>query len=110
MNYVNYERKIVEPCGVELIGWPVSGCIRNPGELTSHEIAILKNALVNDQCKWKVLTDDEKEARVSSNQQRDKAGEPVYGPSRKPRAQRLPIDSEIPGQGDGHSVVDENAV
>jgi hypothetical protein len=108
MNYINYERKIVELFGVELTGWPLPGHIRNPGELSSHDIAVLKNVLVKDQCKWKALTERELDARVSSNQQRDQNGESVYGPSRKPRARTVHlIDSEIQGQGDG--VVDEDA-
>ena len=106
MNYKNYEKRIVEEYSVELTGWPLLVRICNPGELSSHNTAILKNVLVNDQCKWEILTPEEVTARMLSNKQREANGELVYGPSRKPHTQKVcVIDSEI--QGDG--VVNEDA-
>jgi hypothetical protein len=108
MNYKNYERKIVEQYGIELIGWPILNPICNPGDLSSNDIAVLRNALAKDQCKWRVLTQEEVDARVQSNKQREADGESVYGPSRKPRARKVRlIYSEI--QGDGLGVIDEDA-
>jgi len=106
MNYKNYERRIVEQYGIELSGWPLLlGGVCNPGELNTHDTAILKKALVDDQCKWKILTQEEVTAWVHSNKQREANGESVYGPSRKSRARKgPPINSEI--QGDG--VVNED--
>lgn len=105
MNYRNYERSIVEEYGVELTGWPLLRSICNPGDLSSHDTAILKNALVNYQCMWDVLTPEEVTARMLSNKEREANGILVYGPSRKPRTRKVhPIASEI--QGDG--VVNED--
>jgi hypothetical protein len=107
MNYKNYERRIVEQYGIELSGWPLLlGGVCNPRELNTHDTAILKKALVDDQCKWKILTQEEVTARVHSNKQREANGESVYRPSRKSRAWKgPPINSEI--QGDG--VINKNA-
>jgi len=98
MNYANYERKIVEQYGVELTGWPLLSHVCNPGELNTRDTAILKKALVNDQCKWKPLTQEEVTARAHSNKQCEANGESVYGPSWKSRAPKVPpINSEIQG-------------
>ena len=106
MNYLNYEKKIVEQYSIELTGWPLLGCICNPGDLNTHDTAILKKALVDDQCKWKTLTQEEVTAQAHSNKQREANGESVYGPSWKSHAPKVPlINSEI--QGDG--VVNEDA-
>jgi hypothetical protein len=89
MNYKNYERMIVEKYGVELSGWPICGRICNPGTLSSVNTVILKAALANGQCKWIILTEEEADARVQSNQERAESGESVYGPLRKQRARKF---------------------
>ena len=88
MNYVNYELKIVQKFGIELTGWPVHGPIRNPGFLDSDDMAILKRALDNKECKWRTFTQQEAQDREKSNRQRAANGEPVYGPARKNGTQK----------------------
>jgi len=96
MNYANYERAIVEKYGVELTGWPIHGHIRNPGELSSNDNIILRDALDHGRCKWRRFTPAEALARKDSNKQRAANGEPVYGPTRKSRTQKAHvIDSEM---------------
>ena len=108
MNYKNYERKIVEQYGIKLIGWPILNPICNPGDLSSNDIAVLRNALAKDQCKWRVLTQEDVDAWVQSNKQRKADGKSVYRPSQKLHAQKVRlIYSEI--QGDGLGVIDEDA-
>jgi hypothetical protein len=106
MNYLNYEKKIVEKHSVELTGWPVHGPIHNPGKLDRDDIAILRRALVDKVCKWRKLTQEEAKDRKKSNQQRAACGEEVYGPDWKQRCQKAHvIDNDM--QVDDH-VVDEN--
>jgi hypothetical protein len=108
MNYKNYERKIVKQYSIKLIGWPIFNPICNPRDLSSNDIAVLRNALAQDQCKWRVLTQEEVDARVQSNKQCEANGESVYGPSQKLYAQKVHlIYSEI--QGDGLGVINEDA-
>lgn len=67
MNYPHYEDKIVKPLGVVLDGWPIEGCVRNPGLLTCNDAAILEDALCNNRCKWIILSPDELAARKAGN-------------------------------------------
>jgi hypothetical protein len=106
MNYVNYEQQIAEKYGVKLTGWPIHSPICNPGQLSSDDTAILKDALDHGMCKWRQLTPEEVLAWKDSNKQWAANGEPVYGPPRKPRSQKAHvIDSEM--QVDDH-VINEN--
>jgi hypothetical protein len=106
MNYLNYERQIVEKYSVELTGWPIHGPICNPGKLDSADLAILRRALVDEVCKWRKLTEEEAKDRETSNQQRAACGEPVYGPDQKKCCQNVHvIDNDM--QVDNH-VIDEN--
>jgi hypothetical protein len=108
MNYKNYERKIVEQYSIELIGWPILNPICNPRDLSSNDIAVLRNALAKDQCKGRVLTQEEVDAQVQSNKQCEANGESVYTPFWKLCAQKVHlIYSEI--QGDGLGVINEDA-
>jgi len=91
MNYLNYEREVVEKYGVELTGWPVHGCIRNPGKLSSNDTIILLNALTADNCKWRRFTEAEGSDRKLSNKQRAANGELVYGPDRKARTRKAHV-------------------
>ncbi len=106
MNYLNYEWQIVEKYGVELTGWPIHGCIRNPGELSSDDNAILKDTLDHGRCKWRRLTEEEVSARKHSNKEQKANGETVYGPTRKSCGQKAHVvDSDM--QVDDH-IIDEN--
>jgi len=102
MNYVNYERQIIEKYNVELTSWLIHGPICNPGKLGSHNIAILRDALAHGTCKWRKLT-QEVSAQKDSNKQWDMNGEKVYRPLRKPHGQKAHvIDNEM--QVDDHVI------
>jgi hypothetical protein len=88
MNYIQYERQIVEKLGVVLVGWPLGGRICNPGALASGDALVLKEALTNKTCKWVKLTAQQLNERKASNKQRADAGEDVYGPLWKKRASK----------------------
>jgi hypothetical protein len=50
-----------------LDGWPIEGCVRNPGLLTRSDAAILEDALCNNRCKWVILSPDELAAWKANN-------------------------------------------
>src|SRR5712675_1628623 len=112
MNYVHYEKKIVESLGVALTNWPVHGLVRNPGELTRDDATVLRNALASRECKWIKLTSQQVEIRKASNKQRSANGEKVYGPPRKQRARSRkggPGPSSSDGVGMEDVTMDEDA-
>ncbi|KAF8132909.1 hypothetical protein EV363DRAFT_1397828 [Boletus edulis] len=83
MNYTNYELHIVERYGMTLIGWPVSGHVRNPSKIGGRqEVEKLLSALQSEKCKWVKLTDNELTTRVTRNKARQAAGEKIYHPRR----------------------------
>ncbi|KAN0111299.1 hypothetical protein V8E52_008674 [Russula decolorans] len=92
MNYTNYESNIVEKCGVALIGWPVNGKVQNPGGLSPDEGLILRNALETNECRWTVLTKEQRDARKIQNGQRERDGEQVYVPRKKRTKRSAPED------------------
>jgi hypothetical protein len=101
MNYENYERQIVECLGVELIGWPLHGSVQQPGKLSYEDAVILRNALVQKDCKWVKLTCEQVLSRKDNNLEREANGEAIYGPSRKRRARNnIPADREEGNNGD----------
>lgn len=67
MNYPHYEDKIVKALGVALDGWPIEGCVRNPGLLTRNDAAVLEDALRKNRCQWVILSPDELAARKTNN-------------------------------------------
>ena len=91
MNYDHYEDKVVEALGVELVGWPLDGPIRNPGKISTNEAIIVSNALKKGMCQWVILTSEQLDARRASNAQRVGNGEQVYGPPRKKRARKTSV-------------------
>jgi hypothetical protein len=109
MNYDNYERQIVERLGVELIGWPLHGSVRQPGKLSYEDAVILRNALTLKDCKWVKLTHEQVLARKGNNSERAANGEAIYGPPRKQRARNNgPVDRE--GANDGQEDIDMSGV
>ena len=100
MNYVHYERQIVEKMGVALAGWPLGGRICNPGVLPSDDALVLRNALANKTCKWVRLTAQHLEDRKASNMQRAANGDDIYGPPRKKRAKKTGPNETRNGDGD----------
>ena len=80
MNYDNYERKIVESLGLELIGWPSDLLpIRNPGKLGGRDrVQKLHVALTTKVCYWKKLSEEDRQRRIVLNTERHALGEKVY--------------------------------
>ncbi len=85
MNYDNYEAKIVEKYGVELVGWPCAK-MANPGSIGSDNVFKLLAALEGPDtrtCYWKRLTPAQLDARKQRNAERVRNGETVYKPRKK---------------------------
>ena len=85
MNYSNYEHKIVESHGVELIGWPSDLLpIRNPGQLGGRDqVQKLLVALTTNICHWKKLSEEDRQRRIVLNTERHARGENVYKQRKK---------------------------
>lgn len=79
MNYVNYEKKVVEFYGVELRGWPCP-VFKNPGNLRRDEVSLLLVELGSGGCRWHKLSEEELLQRILSNTARHLAGEVIYKP------------------------------
>ena len=77
MNYENYENRIVEGFGVDLVGWPFAK-VENFGELHHSDLTILLEALENGRCHWIKLSEEELQNRMASNHARHEAGEQIY--------------------------------
>ena len=85
MNYSNYERKIVESHGVELIGWLSDLLpIRNPGQLGGcDQVQKLLVVLTTNICHWKKLSEEDRQRRIVLNTERHARGENVYKQHKK---------------------------
>lgn len=85
MNYGNYERKIVERFGTELIGWPSDLLpICNPAQLGGHDrVQKLLSALTTKACHWKKLSEEDTQRRIILNNERHARGEQVYKQRKK---------------------------
>ena len=85
MNYDNYECRIVECFGVELIGWPNDLLpICNPARLGARDrVQKLLNALATKVCHWKKLSEEDRQRRIALNTERHARGEQVYKPCKK---------------------------
>ncbi len=94
MNYMNYERKIVEKLGVALIGWPGNSEVENPGGLSPDKGLALRNALETKECRWIILTTEQQEAWKIKNVECEKDGKKVYGPPQKKWARRSAPEDE----------------
>ena len=89
MNYDNYERKIVEHFGVELIGWPNDLLfICNPVQLGGRDqVQKLLSSLTTKVCHWKKLSEEDTQRRIILNNERHTQGEWVYKPCKKHTSQ-----------------------
>ena len=69
MNYDNYECKVVEQFGVELISWPTDLLpIHNPGHIGGcDQVQKLLNALTTKASYWKKLSEEELQRRIVLN-------------------------------------------
>ncbi|KAG2135172.1 hypothetical protein DEU56DRAFT_738142 [Suillus clintonianus] len=119
MNYVNYERNIVEHCGVALVGWPLPGPVCNPSKVGGRaEVQKLLDALQREphhreSCHWVVLTDEELVQRMTENRARHSRGEAVYVARKKRKVtgpvhkSNTTIDTDSEDSSDDASTSDE---
>ena len=89
MNYDNYERKIVEHFGVELIGWPNDLLfICNPVQLGGRDqVQKLLSSLTTKVCHWKKFSEEDTQRRIILNNEHHARGEQVYKPRKKHTSQ-----------------------
>lgn len=119
MNYINYERSIVEHCGVALVGWPLPGPVCNPSKVGGRaEVQKLLSALQrehhhSESCHWVVLTDEELVQRMTENRARHARGEAVYVARKKRKVtsaehkSNTTIDTDTEDSSDDTSTSDE---
>ncbi|KAG6379621.1 hypothetical protein JVT61DRAFT_10134 [Boletus reticuloceps] len=88
MNYINYERNIVERHSVVLTGWPFDEPVKNPGNVGGRPaLEKLWNALESEKCKWVKLKPSELQAWIASNKAKQARGEQVYKPRKRRRVE-----------------------
>ena len=113
MNYTNYELHIIKHYGAALIGWPVSGHVRNPSKIGGRqEVEKLLNALESEMCKWVKLTQEQLVAQAAQNKAWQAAGEKVYHPQHvcgsNSGASKNTVDTEEENDEDDEDEDDEN--
>ena len=88
MNYVNYEKLIIQKYRVKLVGWPDDIKFTNPASLTSvEELRKLRQALRTHSCHWVKLSERDLRQHEESIAQRESAGGSV-GRKRKQRSDK----------------------
>lgn len=112
MNYVNYDKSIVQKYRVKIVRWPENVKFTNPASLTSmDELRQLRQALRTHDCHWVKITEREVRLHMESIKEREAGGESVSrkwkqrsdkGKPRKKRVVRQPDEEE-----NGSGVDDE---
>ncbi|KAF8331782.1 hypothetical protein F5887DRAFT_894829 [Amanita rubescens] len=88
MNYVNYEKVIIQKHHVKLVGWPKNVKFVTPANLSSvDEVRTLRHALKSNECHWVQLSEAEVGENMASIAEREAAGEQV-GRKRKQRSDK----------------------
>jgi hypothetical protein len=88
MNYINYDRAIVEKYKAKLVGWPKGLKFANPSAIgTVDDIRALRNALKTGECKWIALTKRQQAEHTKMLTDKQEAGE-VVGKKRKERSDK----------------------
>ena len=88
MNYVNYEKAVIQKHHVKLVGWPKNVKFVTPANLSCvDEVRALKHALKSNECHWVRLSGSDVEEHMSSIAEREAAGEHV-GRKRKQRSDK----------------------
>ncbi len=88
MNYVNYEKSIIQKYRVKLVGWPDNIKFTNPASLPSvEELEKLRQALRTHSCRWIKLSERDLRLLGESIAQRESPGEAV-GRKRKQRSDK----------------------
>ncbi|KAG1813902.1 uncharacterized protein BJ212DRAFT_1300786 [Suillus subaureus] len=69
MNYDNYKKKIIKMHSIALEGW-TCGKVQNPGKICHcKDLVTLLDALVNEQCLWIQLTQEQVEQHIAGNRE-----------------------------------------
>lgn len=88
MNYVNYEKVIIQKHHVKLAGWPKNVKFVTPANLSSvDDVRTLRHALKSNECHWVQLSEAEVKENMDSIAKREAAGEQV-GRKRKLRSDK----------------------
>ena len=89
MHYADYEEKVVQRYGVELIGWTYEKLI-NPSELSTSLPGLRKllDAINTGSCKFIKLTQDQLKQRREEHQKAIEDGSLPAPKTRKPRKDR----------------------
>ena len=106
MNYDNYERRIVECFGIELVGWPNDLLpIRNPARLGARDrVQKLHSALATEVCHWKKLSEEDRQRRIALNTECHARGEQVYKLRKKGALQGTEKSASIVFDDEGDSA------
>ena len=89
MHYIDYEEKVVQRYGVELIGWTYEKLV-NPSELSTSLPGLrqLLEAINTGSCKFIKLTQDQLKQRREEHQKAIENGSLPAPKTRKPRKDR----------------------
>ncbi|KAF8637028.1 hypothetical protein AX17_003097 [Amanita inopinata Kibby_2008] len=88
MNYVNYDKAIVQKYRVKLVGWPQTIPFTTPSNLSSVDhVRTLRHMLKTNACQWTQLSEREVEEHMENIIQRELAGE-VVSRKRKQRSDK----------------------
>lgn len=117
MNYVNYDKSIVQKYRVKIVRWPENVKFTNPASLASmDELRQLRQALRTHDCHWVKITEREVRLHMESIKEREAGSESVgrkrkqrsdKGKPRKKRVVRQPDDEECADEEENGSGVDD---
>ena len=78
MNYVNYDKSIVQKYRVKIVRWPENVKFTNPASLASmDELRQLRQALRTHDCHWVKITEREVRLHMESIKEWEAGGESV---------------------------------
>jgi hypothetical protein len=84
MNYVNYERAIMEGLAAMLVGWPADLKFANPSEIgTVSEIRKLRDRLKSGQCHWVKMSQSQLREHAAKLEALREAGQTIGKPRKK---------------------------
>ena len=88
MNYLNYNKSIIQKHHVKLVGWPKNIKFITPANLSSvDEVRALIHALKSEECRWVSLSTADVEEHMASIVACEAAGEQI-GRKRKQRSDK----------------------
>ena len=108
MNYVNYDKSIVQKYRVEIVRWPENVKFTNPASLASmDELRQLRQALRTHDCHWVKITEREVRLHMESIKEQEAGGESVSrkwkqrSDKGKPRKKRVVCQPDEEENGSG---------